>query len=258
MHTTRPILQTAFLSLLVIGASACSGDSVAGPGVKPTVAFALGEVFNETYTAGAFDGRGTWTVNGGSAASRWTTSPSSEDFLGTFGNDSVTLKLTGLDPAHTLVTVTVDLYIIGSWDGIEPIWGPSDRIALRVDGAEAFCTTFANDNNLTSDVGGPVPTQQFTGNLATSGCSGGSNVAAGTGTWKPSTSAQVNFTFGELGYKWEIGVDGSRPTDAVYRLTIPIAHGGSLTTFTLDAIGRNLQALSDESWGIDNIRIVIS
>lgn len=49
--------------------------------------------------------------------------PSGRGFLGRFGNDTVTLRLTDL-PAHTEVTVAFDLYIIQSWDGSQEGVGP--------------------------------------------------------------------------------------------------------------------------------------
>src|SRR5947207_2175207 len=38
-------------------------------------------------------------------------------FLGQFGNDSVTLTLDNLPP-HTALTVSFDLFVIRSWDGV--------------------------------------------------------------------------------------------------------------------------------------------
>jgi hypothetical protein len=52
--------------------------------------------------------------------------------LGNFGNQSVTLSLAGL-PAHTLITGTVDLYLLGGWDGNAAGLGP-DIWELRADG----------------------------------------------------------------------------------------------------------------------------
>src|SRR5438477_9131222 len=49
--------------------------------------------------------------------------PSGQHFLGEFLNDTVMLRLNNL-PAHRKLMISVDAYIIRSWDGVDPYWGP--------------------------------------------------------------------------------------------------------------------------------------
>ncbi len=63
-------------------------------------------------------------------------------FHGTFGNQSVSLTLDHL-PRHRWIKVCFELYIIGSWDGSSPVWGP-DLWSLSVRGGQrlilaSFC-----------------------------------------------------------------------------------------------------------------------
>jgi hypothetical protein len=60
-------------------------------------------------------------------------------YHGPFGNQSVSLTLNRL-PQHRWVNVTFDLYIIGSWDGSSPVWGP-DLWSLSVRGAQRLLFT---------------------------------------------------------------------------------------------------------------------
>ena len=63
-------------------------------------------------------------------------------YHGPFGNEPVSLTLEHL-PQHRWIKVTFDLYVIGSWDGSSPVWGP-DLWSLSVRGAQrlisaSFC-----------------------------------------------------------------------------------------------------------------------
>ena len=65
-----------------------------------------------------------------------------KEFHGPFGNQTVSLALDRL-PRHRWVKVSFDLYIVGSWDGSSPVWGP-DLWSLSVRGAQrlifaSFC-----------------------------------------------------------------------------------------------------------------------
>ena len=65
-----------------------------------------------------------------------------KQFHGFFGNQTVSLSLERL-PRHHWVKVSFDLYIVGSWDGSSPVWGP-DLWSLSVHGAQrllfaSFC-----------------------------------------------------------------------------------------------------------------------
>ena len=63
-------------------------------------------------------------------------------YHGPFGNQPVSLTLDHL-PQHRWIKATFDLYIIGSWDGSSPVWGP-DLWSFSVRGAQrlifaSFC-----------------------------------------------------------------------------------------------------------------------
>ena len=60
-------------------------------------------------------------------------------YHGPFANQPVSLVLNHLPP-HRWVKVTFDLYIIGSWDGSSPVWGP-DLWSLSVRGAQRLMST---------------------------------------------------------------------------------------------------------------------
>ncbi|MCY2994918.1 MAG: dockerin type I domain-containing protein, partial [Planctomycetota bacterium] len=78
---------------------------------------------------------------------RVTTSPNgTQQFLGLFDNETVTLTLPNL-PAHDELLVSFDLIIAGSWNGDNPQQGP-DRWQLAVRGGQTLLdTTFSNTGN---------------------------------------------------------------------------------------------------------------
>ena len=57
-----------------------------------------------------------------------------KQFHGPFGNQTVSLTLDRL-PRHRWVKLSFDLYVVGSWDGSSPVWGP-DLWSLSVRGAQ--------------------------------------------------------------------------------------------------------------------------
>ena len=151
-------------------------------------------------------------------------------FLGQFADDSVTLNLTGI-AAHTQLTIDFDLYVIRSWDGTDATWGP-DSVTFYIDDALVGCTTFANN---------PEMFQQWNGSF-----SGNCNA----GPRAPGTGGACN----TLGFTWYAPF--ADPMDCVYHFTIPFSHTAAM--FKLGLMGRHLQPLIDESWGIDNVSVVIS
>ncbi len=157
------------------------------------------------------------------------TTPSSRRFLGQLGNDALTLTLPCL-PAHVQVTLSFDLYVIRSWDGniiTQPVSGGKigpDVWGVRDAGGSVLLeTTFTNWLDFRQAYPGPYP---------------GSDNAPLTGV------AETN----SLGYLY-----ADRPMDAVYHLGFSFPH--STDSLTLDFYASGLQALTDESWGIDNVRI---
>ncbi|MBI3843631.1 MAG: LamG domain-containing protein [Planctomycetes bacterium] len=140
-------------------------------------------------------------------------------FLGQFANDSVMLTLSGL-PAHRALTVSCDLYVMDSWDGITFDRGP-DVWDLSIAGNGSLLhTTFSNFPG--------VQRQSYPDAYP-----GGDNPAQ-TG------AAEV----GTLGY------GGFGSVDSVYHLTFTFPHSSESLLVALSGVG--LQGLGDESWGIDN------
>ena len=60
-------------------------------------------------------------------------------FHGPFGNQTASLTLEHL-PSHHWIKVSFDLYIVGSWDGSSPVWGP-DLWTLSVRGAQRLISS---------------------------------------------------------------------------------------------------------------------
>jgi len=180
----------------------------------------------------------------GGAGSEWSrpitdTTPSGRTFLGQFGAEDVNLTLTDL-PAHSQVTVAFDLYVIRSWDGNEtevPVGseamvdpdasgniGP-DIWELAVAGGEALLhTTFNNWDTLRQAYPDDYP----------------------LGDYPSRTGAAEN---NSLGYEF------SSPQDAVYRLRFTFDHTDDDLALDFAALG--LQAIDDESWGLDNVRVTL-
>jgi hypothetical protein len=140
-------------------------------------------------------------------------------FLGQFGNDTVTLSLSQL-PAHRLVTISFDLYIIQSWDGNEPGHGP-DIWKLVADSQTILNTSFSNYGSFNQAYPGTYPGSSY----------------------PPRTGAAESDS---LGY----GIVG----DTVYRLTYTFPHTSGNLALQFSASG--LQG-TDESWGLDNVRVTV-
>lgn len=152
--------------------------------------------------------------------------PTGEQFLGEFGNSATTLTLTNL-AAHNAVTISFDLYVLKTWDGDNFGFGP-DVWGISVNGNSSFngfTTTFSNGYGPTQS----YPSAVFVG-----------SAAARTGSVANDT---LGYGSGYLG-------------DSIYHLTFTTSHSAS--TFTATLFGTNLQGISDESWGIDNVSVAIA
>ncbi len=148
-------------------------------------------------------------------------------FLGRFGNQTATLRMRDLPP-HECVCVTFDFYCIESWDGHHPTWGGPDEFGVRIDGVEEMRDSFSYWRFGTRPDGADF--EQTYGPAAFN--------PAGTGTVERDT----------LGY--------NRWGNQVFRISVcDIAHVSS--SISIDFFGSGLQALNDESWGIDNVVIEV-
>jgi len=156
------------------------------------------------------------------------TSPNGRHFLGEFGNQKVSLTLKEL-PAHNVVTVQFDLYIIETWDGNNLQFGP-DVWRLDVDGGPTLLnTTFSK--SAPDDFPQAFPSS-FPGNSF------------------PAQTGAVEID--ALGYNTIRQPWG----DAVYNLSYTVNHASASIIINFSASG--LQGMWDESWGLDNVRIVTS
>ncbi len=158
-----------------------------------------------------------------------TTPAGARRFLGNFGNQATRLTLTNL-PAHSAAEVSFDLYLIQSWDGNNGYFGPDQWDLQVVGGAKLIHTTFGHgqpDNYIYPDG------QAYPGDYP------GGRFRLFTGATETDT---LGYTFGNLGIM-----------NSVYEQTYGFSHAGD--TLQLDFSASNLQALSDESWGIDNVSV---
>lgn len=177
-----------------------------------------------TVPNGRYPGRG-FLGNFGCTDYQETEAPQADDCRAA---DLVTLRLAGL-PAHDEVTITFDLYVIGSWDGNG---GAARRFApdlfnLSVAGGPTLLnTTFA--------VHPFVLYQSYPDQYPTDGSTPPSN-ARHTGA----------IAIDLLGYEM----------DAVYRLTFTFAHSAPTVTFSFTAPA--LEPLGNESWGLDNVEVKV-
>ena len=143
---------------------------------------------------------------------------------------SIALSLIRL-PAHASMTVSFDLYILKSWDGDSPTFGP-DRWNVGLAGSPALLdTTFSN--NFKTDTDRSVQSYPSPASAPQTG------------------AAAVN----TLGYGFWFG-------DATYHFTFTFSHTmeSAIVTFSSSLYeGKAEQARStrDESWGLDNVGVTV-
>lgn len=150
-------------------------------------------------------------------------------FLGEFGNETVSLTLSGLS-AHKSLALEFDLYLIRSWDGSSSgtafdYGNDAFKVSLG-DGTVLLDETFSNGNPADQSYG-PLPLNPY------------------------HTGASETYS---LGFKFYDGIQQtSQVMDSVYRLSFAFASNSDL--LTLNFTGHGLQGLADESWGLDNVRV---
>ena len=163
-----------------------------------------------------------------------------DKFLGQFGKDATTddyhhakLTLNDLPLDHTEITLTFDLYIIRSWDGNSTTHG-EDWWAIDADvypeGEWDFVTTFSNWDGVNQAFPWAWPDGDFPAHEG---------------------SSEVN----TLGYQFQQAPDDWIDQDAVYSIPWTFDHTGSSLEITFGA--DNLQAITDESWGLDNVVVEV-
>ena len=138
-------------------------------------------------------------------------------------DETVTLTLHDLQP-HTLTTVVFDLYILKSWDGNNPNYGP-DRWSLRVqDGPTLLDSTFSNNPK----TGAYDLSQQ--------------NYPITNSTYQ-TAAAKVN----TLGYTFY--------GDSIYHLSFAFKHTSDSLILNFSSSLFEGKGTDDESWGLDNVRV---
>lgn len=135
-------------------------------------------------------------------------------------NHTVTLSLSGL-PAHTQATVSLALFILSTWDGNLPPYGPDNWELAVLGGPTLLSTTFSNTDG---------KSQCYPANCPAS---------------NPRWTGSVEHNTLHAPY-----------TDSVYLLSYTFPHTGSSLALTFRAW--NLQGWSDEGWGMDNLRVEVT
>ena len=165
----------------------------------------------------------------GAVGSEWSStsttsapSDSNRKFLGEFGDETVTLSLSGLNAGSTY-SLAFDFLAIQSWDGSNGTYGP-DYFTVAADSTTLLHETFSNAGW----------NQSYS--------------AAGSGDYAYHTDAdEVN----TLGYSFY--------GDSVYKFGGAINHGFTFvangSTASITFTGGASQGLSDESWGLDNVTV---
>jgi uncharacterized repeat protein (TIGR01451 family) len=168
----------------------------------------------------------------GAVGSEWSrrstdVAPRGQRFLGQFITEDTTLKLKHL-PKHDAVTISFDLYVIGTWDGNHDpdIW----QVKL-VDGPVLLRTTFSNDD-APYDPNYPQAYPDWYPGRAYPGLTG----AAEKGT---------------LGYPDNSGYRGVG--DSVYHMTFTLPHDSSRLALNF----KGITVGGDEPWGLDNVKVTL-
>jgi hypothetical protein len=157
--------------------------------------------------------------------------PGEPDWNRTRAEQTVSLSLNGLGP-HNRVTVVFDLYVLKSWDGNSPQYGP-DRFTLRVVGGPVLLdTTFSNNPKVQED--GSYQSYPRGSGDATNN--------------PPQTGAA---SIGTLGY-------GNFFKDSVYHLSFTFAHTEPVLTLAFGSSLFEGKGTDDESWGLDNVVVTTS
>jgi hypothetical protein len=171
----------------------------------------------------------------------------SRSFLGRFGNQSVTLSLSGLD-VGTPLQVSFALFVIGTWDGNpnlpDPTAGPDQWKLSIVGGATLLDTTFSNFP-LNSN---PVPEHYW--HQAYPGSFPGGDFPGQTGAVETDS----------LGYILpDFTSQPARSIDSVYRLSFLVTPTSSSMALKFEANLRDYgigESINYESWGLDDVSVV--
>jgi hypothetical protein len=195
------------------------------------------QLYADDFSSGAGGG-----ITHGGLAPSWSTSttdvaPSGRygTFLGQFGNESVDLRIEGLPP-QSRVDLMVKFFAINSWDGDNDEWGPDIwKVEEVTNGLLLLESTFSNEDN------DPAWNQSYHKTQAPLNSVNSKLFTARTDSIEQNT----------LGYVFN-GV----PADSIYRIDLSFLHSGEY--LVLRFTGQNLQDITDESWGLDDIVVYVS
>jgi hypothetical protein len=143
-------------------------------------------------------------------------------------DESVNLSLTNL-PQHGMLTLTFDLYILKSWDGDNPIYGPDRWQAAVQGGPTLLSTTFSNNFKIGND----LSLQDYPSNNSAPQSGSVSRNSLGYGFWFGDSSYHMTFTF---------------PHNSS---SISIVFSSSMN----EGKSEPVHSTRDESWGLDNVRL---
>lgn len=149
-------------------------------------------------------------------------------FLGKFSNDRLSLNVGSL-PQHDTLILLFDLYIIGTWDGVNQDFGP-DMFICTIDGEKYIQTTFSN-----TTFNQHYPQRIIKGNFQNPPKSGAESINS-------------------LGFWWKSLPRYDGILDAVYSISLSIPHSSKDVSIVFEGNLRDSEnSLYNESWGIDNV-----
>lgn len=165
-----------------------------------------------------------WTGTG-----RTTITKDKRDYLGPFGNHSISAHISEL-PTHDSIVVELEVYILGSWDGV-------------VDGDQLTIILDTKDTLLSSTFSNTYSAQNYPDSR------GGKRYPRRTGATEVDCTGWV-FTEPRV-------FDG--PLDAAYKFSFKAAH--SLRTCSITLIGslKDVRPIPEnEAWGVSSLSVLVT
>lgn len=150
-------------------------------------------------------------------------------FLGKLSNNTAALSVYNITE-HDSITVSFDIYIIGTWDGNNRTYG-RDIFMLKLDTNECIKTSFSNTTF----------TQSYP------------ELKIGNKSHKAKTGAKA---INKLGFTWKEHNRYDGIMDAVYSITLTFPHRNNSTEILFSCTLRDSDnSLYNESWGLDNVTL---
>ncbi len=151
-------------------------------------------------------------------------------FLGKLSNNTAAFSVYNLTE-HDSITISFDIYIIGTWDGNDKTYG-QDVFMLKIDSNEYIKTSFSNTTF----------TQSYP------------ELNIGNKSYKAKTGARA---INKLGFTWKEHNRYDGIMDAVYSITLTVPHHNNSTDILFSCTLRDSDnSLYNESWGLDNVTLL--